>query len=144
MKGTANPYEDMLHLPHPVSAVHPRMPMINRAAQFSPFAALTGYDAAILEAARLTEERIELDESRKAVLSQALAIVQQHMEDRPEITVTYFKADEKKAGGAYITTSGPIKKIDELDGSLTMLDGEKIPMEDIFDLEGALFHSLEL
>lgn len=143
MTGTPNPYEDMLHLPHHVSAVHPRMPMIDRAAQFSPFAALTGYDAAILEAARLTEERIELDESRKAVLSAALAIVREHIAERPEITITYFKADERKSGGAYVTASGLIKKIDEVDSSLTLHSGEKIPIEDILDLESALFHTLD-
>ncbi len=142
MTKASNPYEDMLLLPHHVSSVHPRMPLRDRAAQFAPFAALAGYGAAIAEAARLTAERIELDESRKAVLNRRLNLALAHIRERPVLTVTYFKADEKKSGGAYIRATGPLKKIDELQRRLLLADGTAIPLEGLFDLEGDLFEQL--
>lgn len=106
------PYNDILHLPHHVSTKHPTMPMSDRAAQFSPFAALTGHSDAIQETERLTGERVELSEEAKTLLDQK----QQYLAslDRPELTVTYFVADTKKEGGAYVSTNGILKKIDEL------------------------------
>ncbi|MEG2421569.1 MAG: hypothetical protein RSB55_08455, partial [Oscillospiraceae bacterium] len=94
------PYDDMLHLPHHVSEKHPSMPMLDRAAQFSPFAALTGYDAAVKETARLTDRRVELDEGEKEAIDQRLTLVQERLPDPTEVTITYFVPDKKKAGGA--------------------------------------------
>lgn len=95
-------YDDMLHLPHPTSQKHPRMPISDRAAQFSPFAALTGHEAAVKETARLTDQKIELDESKKAILDAKLQMIVEQIKSQPIVTITYFVPDEKKAGGAYL------------------------------------------
>lgn len=139
MSKQANPYEDMLHLPHPVSTAHPRMPMLDRAAQFSPFAALSGHGAVIMEAARLTEARTELDESRKSVLDFRLQLLKEHIREQPEASIVYFKADDRKAGGAYLTASGAVRKIDEYERRIRMADGTVIAIEDIFNIESDLF-----
>lgn len=104
--------------------------------QFAPFAALTGHGAAIKEIARLTEERIELDESCKMVIDGKLQIIKENLASRPAIMVTYFKPDMKKQGGAYVTRQGSVRKIDEYARLLIMTDGEKIPLEDIVGIEG--------
>ena len=105
-------YDDIIHLPHHVSTAHPPMPAADRAAQFSPFAALTGHEAAIRETARLTDERAELDENAKAVLDEKLRMIQEMLPAHPEITVTYFQPDAKKSGGAYVSVTGRVKKLD--------------------------------
>lgn len=128
-------YEDIIHLPHHVSSSHPPMPVRDRAAQFAPFAALTGYEAAIRETARLTEEKIELDESILAALDGKLQMVKEQMAFEPVITVTYFKPDRKKQGGAYVTIKEGVKKIDDHARVLIMEDGEKIPFDDIVGIE---------
>ncbi len=128
-------YDDIIHLPHHVSTAHPPMPVRDRAAQFAPFAALTGHGAAIKETARLTEERIELDESCKMVIDGKLQIIKENLASRPAIMVTYFKPDMKKQGGAYVTRQGSVKKIDEYARLLIMSDGEKIPLEEIVGIE---------
>ena len=102
-------YDDMLHLPHHVSEKHPAMSVHDRAAQFSPFAALTGYDAAVQETARLTDRRIELDEGEKAAIDQRLTLVQERLPEPTEVTITYFVPDKKKAGGAYVSVTGTVK-----------------------------------
>ena len=132
-------YDDILSRPRPVSTAHPPMPLIDRAAQFSPFAALTGYEAAVREAARLTEARPELDESRKEQLNACLQLLKAHSRERPQAEICYFKPDERKAGGACITVTGAVKKVDDFTGRVTMADGTMIPMEDILDIEAALF-----
>jgi len=109
MTGT---YDDIINLPHHVSVTRPHMTAVDRAAQFSPFAALTGYDAAIRETARLTDERVELDEYIKDALNKRLQIIAERMKEQPEITITYFQPDTKKSGGANITDTGTVKKID--------------------------------
>ena len=134
-----NPYEDIISLPHHTSTSRPRMSAHDRAAQFSPFAALTGYSSAITETARLTNRRIELDESIKADLNDKLAILQDQLEEQPEVSITYFKPDLKKSGGAYITASGWVKKIDQYKRTVIMADATIIPMDDIFEMEGELF-----
>ena len=134
-----NPYEDIINLPHYTSTSRPRMSAHDRAAQFSPFAALTGYSSAITETARLTNRRIELDESIKADLNDKLAILQDQLEEQPEVSITYFKPDLKKSGGAYITASGWVKKIDQYKRTVIMADATIIPMDDIFEMEGELF-----
>lgn len=135
-------YEDIIYLPHPDSSSHPRMSAINRAAQFSPFAALTGYEDAVKETARLTQQRTELDEYEKDILNEKLCLMAEHAEKNPEILVTYFVKDEKKAGGAYVTITGNLKKIDIYTGTILLHDGTKILMKDILELEGDLFSGL--
>lgn len=136
-------YDDIISLPHHVSASRPHMPSADRAAQFSPFAALTGYDAAIKETARLTDEKIVLDEDSQADLNEKLVAVQKRLKEHPAVTVTYFKSDEHKSGGMYAAFTGNVKKIDQYAGAVIMLDGTEIPLEDIIGLDSALFASLE-
>lgn len=136
-------YDDILHLPHHVSDTRPRMSMIDRAAQFSPFAALTGYDAAIRETGRLTDERIELSEECHAALDRKQQFLTEHISDHPEISVTYFVHDERKSGGAYVTVTGQVKRVDEYERQLILLDGSKIPLDEIMELESELFRELE-
>ena len=137
-----NQYDDIINLPHHVSATRPRMSMIDRAAQFSPFAALTGYDASIKETDRLTDERIELSEESRAVLDRKQQLLLDNLADRPVISVTYFVPDERKSGGAYITVAGRVKKVDDYQRLLLLTDGTKIPLDEILDMESELFRSL--
>ena len=117
--------------------------MIDRAAQFSPFAALTGYDAAIKETGRLTDQRIELSEDSRAALDRNQQLLVECLADHPEVSVTYFIPDERKSGGAYVTVTGIVKKVDDYQRLLLLTDGTKIPLDDILDLESELFHGLE-
>ena len=135
-------YDDILHLPHPTSARHPRMPIAERAAIFSPFAALSGHAGAIAETARLTDQKMELDEDTKAELDRRQAVLLEHISEQPEITVTWFQPDERKDGGAYFTTTGRLKKINEMNRVLILLDGTSIPLEDVADLESNCFQNL--
>ena len=128
-------YDDIIDLPHPTSSKHPRMPMIDRAAQFQPFRALTGYEDAVRETARLTDRRIELTEEEKARLDAALQRLMDSISSRPQVSVTWFQPDKRKAGGAYVTTTGRLKKIDDLEGVLILLGGERIVIEDILDIQ---------
>ena len=137
-------YDDTINLPHPTSQKRPRMSVQDRAAQFSPFAALTGYDAAIRETARLTEERIELNEYEQAVLDQRIILLQEHLKDLPEVTITYFQPDERKEGGKYRSLTGAVKKIDSYERQLVLADKSKIPIESILNLESELFRNMEL
>lgn len=125
------PYEDIINLPHHTSKSRPHMSVYDRAAQFSPFAALTGYDAAITETARLTDKRVELDEYSKADLNERLNLIQDHLDEQPEVSITYFQPDKKKTGGAYITATGHVKKIDEYERTVVMQDATKIPIDEI-------------
>lgn len=136
-------YDDIIYMPHHVSSSRPHMPAAGRAAQFSPFAALTGYDAAIKETARLTDEKIVLDENSKADLNEKLMAVQKRLKEHPVVTFTYFKPDEHKSGGMYAVFTGSVKKIDQYKGAVIMLDGTEIFLEDIIGLDSALFASLE-
>lgn len=141
--GTISPYDDIINLPHHTSAARRHMSAYDRAGQFSPFAALTGHDAAISETARLTETRIELDEYSKADLNQRLCIIQEQPDEQPEVSITYFQPDNKKSGGAYITAAGCVKKIDDYKRTVVMQDDTQIPIEDILAIEGELFSTLE-
>lgn len=128
-------YDDIIDLPHHVSSTRPRMPMIDRAAQFQPFRALTGYEDAVRETARLTDRRMELTEEEKARLDAALQRLMDSISSRPQVSVTWFQPDKRKAGGAYVTTTGRLKKIDDLEGALILLGGERIVIEDILDIQ---------
>ena len=129
MSGT---YDDIINLPHPTSAKHPRMPLADRAAIFSPFAALVGHGAAIEETARLTDQRIELTEAEKTLLDEKLRLL---LEAGGVGAFTWFLPDERKDGGAYVTTVGTIKKIDPLEGQVILTDRTAIPVEDILEIE---------
>ena len=135
-------YDDIIHLPHHVSKTRPQMSMMDRAAQFSPFAALTGYDAAIKETGRLTDEKIELGEETKAVLDRKQRYLSDMISVQPEITVTYFLPDERKSGGTYLSVTGKLKRIDEHERMMILTDGKKIPLDDIMDIESNLFCEL--
>ena len=127
-------YDDIIDLPRPKSA-HEPMPMGDRAAQFSPFAALTGYEDAIDETARLTDARVELGESAVEELERKLTDLAARISERPEISVTYFVPDARKEGGAYVTRTGTLKRIDELGRELVFADGARIAVGDIFFVE---------
>jgi uncharacterized protein (UPF0248 family) len=135
-------YEDIINLPRHVSKKRPPMAVIDRAAQFSPFAALTGYDAAIKETARLTDERIELDEYTKDALNDRLQIILERIKEQPEIAITYFQPDIMKSGGSYVTAASAAKKIDEHKRIVIMTDGTNIPIDEIVGIEGAIFEAL--
>ena len=138
-----NQYEDIINLPHHVSPTRPQMPMSDRAAQFAPFAALTGYDAAIKETGRLTDEKIELDEEALTALDMKYQFLMDALDDAPEVTITYFQPDERKAGGKYVSAVGVVRKVDDFERRITMQDGTKIPMDDVLSIDGEMFSSLE-
>ena len=138
-----NRYDEIINLPHHVSKTRPQMPMSDRAAQFAPFAALTGYDSAIRETGRLTDEKIELDEEALTALDMRYQLLTDALEAHPGVTITFFQSDERKEGGAYQTVTGTVKKIDTFERLITMRDGTKIPMDDVLSMEGALFSALE-
>lgn len=127
-------YDDIINLPRHVSSKRPRMTVSNRAAQFSPFAALTGHGAAIKEATRLTDERVELDEYTKDNLNHRLQTLADRIKEHPEIAITYFKPDPKKSGGAYVTATGRAKKIDIYERVVIMTDGTVIPIVEIINI----------
>lgn len=129
-------YDDIVGLPHHVSARHAPMPMSNRAAQFSPFAALTGYEAAVTETARLTDARIELTEESRAELDRRQRRLMEDAGRYPEVRVTFFVPDERKIGGSYRTVAGRFKRVDPVERVLLLIDGNKIPLDDILELEG--------
>ena len=136
-------YEDIINLPHHVSKTRPQMSMQDRAAQFSPFAALTGYDAAMKETGRLTVRKVEMDEEALHILNMKFQILVDSMDVRPEVTFTYFEPDKHKAGGAYVEVTGMVKKIDDFERLIVMQDGTKLPMDDILRIEGEIFASLQ-
>ena len=136
-------YNEIMGLPHHVSKTRPQMPMSDRAAQFAPFVALTGYDAAIKETGRLTDERIELDVEALSALNMKYQLLMEALDEAPEVTITYFQPDERKAGGKYVSAVGAVKKIDDFERRITMRDGTRIPMDDVLSIDGELFSSLE-
>ncbi len=135
-------YDDIINLPHPTSKNHPRMPLYDRAAQFCPFAALTGYDAAIKETARLTDEKKELDEDTISHLNERLNIIRENIGSNQPITITYFVPDREKTGGTYVSYSGVVKRIDEYERTIIMTDKRIIPIEQISDIESEFFNRI--
>ena len=132
-------YSDIINMPHHVSNNRPQMSMRDRAAQFAPFAALTGYDDAVRETARQTNQKIELLDEQVAILNEKILFLIEKIKDNLEITITYFIPDKKKEGGAYTTVKGIVKKIDEYNKLIIMNDGREIMMDSIFDLQGDIF-----
>lgn len=135
-------YDDIINLPHHVSKTRPQMSMLDRAAQFSPFAALTGYDAAIKETGRLTDEKVNLSEEEKEALDRKQQILLEKLADHPALTVIFFVPDEKKSGGAYVMKRGKLKKIDEFERLMQLADGTKIPLDDVAEIESELFRDM--
>lgn len=140
MKGFMNQeemhrYEDMIDLPHPVSKKHPQMPVSDRAAQFAPFAALTGHHEAVKETARLTDQLAELDEDAREALDRKLMCIQRQLDERPAVTVRYFIPDPEKTGGSYVTATGRVKKIDEYKKAIILEDGTSISVDKIAQIE---------
>lgn len=136
-------YDDIINLPHHVSAVRPRMSAIDRAAQFSPFAALTGHGAAISETARLTDARPELDETKKEELDAKLQVIRECLSMQPEIAITYFVPDSRKEGGSYFRAIGTVKKLDDIGHKVIMVNGTSIPMDAIYEIEGSILEDIE-
>lgn len=129
-----NNYDDIINLPHHISAKHPRLSKEQRAAQFAPFAALTGYGDAIKETARITEDRIELDEEEKKKIDNKILELKNKINDKPKVTITFFVPDIKKSGGEYVTIIGNLKKIDEYNKLLILEDKKKISIKEIIEI----------
>ena len=124
-------YDAIINLSHHVSSRHPQMPMMNRAAQFSPFAALTGYEDAVRETARLTDEKIELDEYEKEELDRKIQWLGSHLDEHIPVSITYFQPDDRKAGGTYEEIVDTVRKISVYEHEILLTGGKRIPMEDI-------------
>ena len=140
LAGNPHKYDDMIGLGHPVSRTHPPMARSKRAAQFASFDALTGFGAAIHEAGRDTEEKKELSEDEIDMINAKLAVIQYHIKEQPNITVTYFILDDKKTGGRYVTVSGNVRRLNVIEHAILMADGTRIPVDDVRYLDGDLFH----
>lgn len=136
-------YDDILHLPHPTSSRHPRMSMADRAAQFSPFAALTGHGAAVSETARLTDRKAELSEDIQGLLDLKQHLLLEHIDEQPEISVTWFQPDARKEGGQYRTVTAHLQRVDAYARLLVLTDGTRIPLDDVADLQCPLFSGLQ-
>ena len=132
-------YDDIIGLSHHVSPTRSRMSIIDRAAQFSPFAALTVHNEAVRETERLTDERIELDENKKTILNEKLQIIMEKQKEQPEITFTFFMPDSRKNGGKYVDITGVVKKIDEIERCVRLMDGTRIFIDDLFEISGNIF-----
>lgn len=137
-------YDDMLRLPHHVSASRKPMAITARAAQFAPFAALSGYDAEVQEAGRLTDRPIEPDEYEKEALNARLQLLARHLREEWVVSLVFFQPDERKAGGAYVTRTGTVKKLYETERLLTLTDGTVIPLDDLIALDGEEFAAYDL
>lgn len=140
----AGNYDDIINMEHPTSKKNKRMSMYARAAQFAPFAALTGHDAAVKEMARLTTGKIELDEGTKEILNEKLQIILDRNEDELPATVLYFVPDERKSGGSYVTKTGVIKRYDEYEGKIIFSDKSSILIDDILQIESEILKSYEM
>lgn len=131
-----NNYEDIIYLPHYEPKNHARMSSYNRAAQFAPFAALTGYEDQVKEVARLTEKKVDIDEELRNDINNKLQIIQMNIKLKTKVTITYFAQDKRKSGGAYITITGNVKKVDSIEEQIVMDDNQKIPMNDVLSIVG--------
>lgn len=134
-----NNYEDIINLPHHISSKRSQMSKEQRASQFAPFSALTGYEDAIKETARLTNRKIEVDEGLREVLNNKLNIIEENIKNNPEVSITYFIPDKKKDGGEYITITGIVRRIDIVNNLIIMIDKTKIKMQDVLNITCDLF-----
>ena len=131
----SNKYDDIINLPHHISKKHPQMTLEARAAQFAPFAALTGYDDEVKETERLTNRRIELDDEAKSILDNKIQIILEQISQRPTVSITYFIPDTRKAGGEYVTITGIIKKVDGYNQVIVLENRTEIPINEIIDID---------
>ena len=143
MEESRKKYADIIDLPHHQSDTRPKMSNYDRAAQFSPFAALPGHADSIKETARLTDEYSEPSEEMKAIMNEKILFLMEQLENQPEITITFFKPDEKKQGGAYITITGVVKKIKTYERQIQMTTGDLIPIDMIFGIDGKIFSRID-
>ena len=127
-------YDDIINLPHHQSAKHNQMSRLNRAAQFAPFAALTGHGAAISEAARLTDEKIELEEEIISILNEQIQIIYENISEKPFVEINYFAPDDCKSGGKYVMVSGNVRRIDDYNREIIFTDDLRIPIDDIYSI----------
>lgn len=142
MENINHKYDDIINLPHHVSKKHPQMLLRDRAAQFSPFAALTGHKAAINETARLTDEKQILSEDVIAKLNEQLNFIKENISTNPIVTITYFVPDDRKSGGAYISNTGVVKKINEYNHTVILTDNTVIPIEQISEMQSDIFSEI--
>ena len=142
MENISHKYDDIINLPHHVSKKHPQMSLHDRAAQFSPFAALTGHKAAINEIARLTDEKQILSEDVIAKLNEQLNLIKENIGTNQTVTITYFVPDDKKSGVAYISHTGVVKKIDEYNHTVILTDKTVIPIEQISEIQSDIFSEI--
>lgn len=136
-------YDDIIHLPHHVSKRHSQMSLYNRAAQFAPFAALTGYEEAIIETARLTAPKVDMMEDNQQLLDRKLALLSYSLREQPTVSITYFQPDKKKTGGQYLTVTGVIKSIRDSERVILMADGKSVSIDTIISIDGDIFSSEE-
>lgn len=136
-------YDDIINLPHHISKKHPQMSLYARSAQFAPFAALTGYEEAVKETVRETNERIDIEDELKSILDGKLQIILEQIKNHPEISITYFIADSKKNGGEYVTVTGLVKKVDLYNQYIYLIDYTEIPINEIIDISGDIFKVYE-
>ena len=144
MSQQRHPYSDILHMPRPTQYARPPMPRQDRAAQFAPFAALTGHNAAIEETARVTQLRRELTQEERELLDRRQQLLQAHIQERPAVTVCFFQADARKCGGSYHTVTGHLRGVDCWKRLLRLVEGYEIPLDDIVTLDSPLFNELEI
>ena len=142
MENVSHKYDDIINLPHHVSKKHPQMSLHDRAAQFSPFAALTGHKAAINETARLTDEKQILSEDVIVKLNEQLNLIKENISTNPIVTITYFVPDDRKSGGAYISNTGVVKKINEYNHTVILTDKTVIPIEQISEMQSDIFSEI--
>ena len=142
MENVSHKYDDIINLPHHVSKKHPQMSLHDRAAQFSPFAALTGHKAAINETARLTDEKQILSEDVIAKLNEQLNLIKENIGTNPIVTITYFVPDDRKSGGAYISNTGVVKKINEYNHTVILTGKTVIPIEQISEMQSDIFSEI--
>ena len=135
-------YDDIIDLPRPASK-HPKLGDDSRAAQFSPFAALVGYDEQVKETARLTDRRIDIDDGLREILNNKLNYIVDKIHDNPLVSITYFVEDKKKDGGKYNTKEGTIKRIDVVNQEVIFTDKIKIYMKDILSISSDIFKNIE-
>lgn len=143
MKRTIEMYQDIIDMPRPKSKVRKPMSLTERAAQFAPFAALSGHNEELKETARLTSERIELDEMEKELLSVKLKTLEARINEQINISICYFVKDQRKDGGKYITIDGTIKQIDMINQLIILTDKTKIPMDDIIEINSSIFNMFD-
>ena len=141
MKGK---YDDIIALPYPQKSARKRMSMHDRAAQFSPFAALTGYEEAVEETARVTDEQIELAEDMKAMVDAKLGIIVSQIGTHPTVTITYFVSDERKTGGKYVTVTDKVKSIDGFEGVVRLVSKGSVEIQNIREIESEVFSCWEM